>query len=62
MDKAKAVQLYRQAAEQGDARAQCNLGFCYYQGIGIEMDDSQAVVWFQKAAEQNYLRAVMLLG
>ena len=38
-DKAKAVELYREAAEAGDVRAMCNLGYCYYQGIGTEMDE-----------------------
>ncbi len=38
-DKARAVALYRQAAEQGDARSQCNLGYCYYRGIGVDEDN-----------------------
>ena len=61
-DKAKAVELYREAAEAGDVRAMCNLGYCYYQGIGTEMDDAEAFQWFSKAAEEEYPRAMQLLG
>ena len=57
--KERAAELYRQAAQQGDARAQCNLGFCYYQGIGVEADDKQATEWFQKAADQDYLLSLI---
>ena len=42
--------------------AQCNLGFCYYQGIGVEEDNDQAFHWFEKAAAQGYPRALQLLG
>ena len=61
-DKAKAVELYRQAAEAGHVRAQCNLGFCYYRGIGVEEDNDQAVAWFKRAADGGYLRAIHLLA
>ena len=36
-DKGKAVEYYLLGAEAGDARAQCNLGFCCYQGIALLM-------------------------
>ena len=35
---AEAVRWYRKAAEQGHARAQCNLGYCYANGQGVTKD------------------------
>lgn len=61
-DKEQAAALYRRAAEQGYAYAQCNLGFCYLHGIGVEPDDAQAVRWLERAAEQGHPRALYLLG
>ena len=62
MDKQKAVALYRQAAELGSLSAQCNLGYCFYAGIGTRIDDDEAVKWFRMAAAQDYPRALFLLG
>ena len=49
----QAVFWYRKAAEQGDAKAQFNLGVMYMDGRGVAQDDRQAVAWFQKAAAQG---------
>ena len=38
------------AAEQGDARAQFDLGFIYANGDGVPKDDVQAYMWFNLAA------------
>ncbi len=43
----------RKAAEQGDAVAQCNLGFCYAEGLGVAKDEEEALQWFRMAAEQG---------
>ena len=61
-DKARAVKLYRQAAEQGSSVGQCNLGYCMLKGIGIRPDPAQAVYWFRTAAEGGSGRAMCLLG
>jgi len=45
--------LYRLAAEQGYASAQCNLGWCCESGRGVEKDAEQAVYWYRKAARQG---------
>ena len=58
----KAVEYYRQAAEEGHATAQCNLGNCYYNGEGVAKDYKQAVNWYRKAAEQEYAIAQRHLG
>lgn len=49
----EALAWYRKAAEQGDAKAQGNLGAFYFNGIGVKKDPAQAVVWYRKAAEQG---------
>ena len=58
----KAVALYRQLADQGDARAQCNLGGCYANGEGVAQSYDEAVRWYRKAADQGYARAQCNLG
>ena len=52
----------RQAADQGDADAQNNLGFRYAEGRGVPQDDAEAARWFRLAAEQGYADAQLNLG
>ena len=52
-DQAEAFELYRIAAEQGVAGAQCRLGVMYAEGQGVAQDDKESVRWFQLAAEQG---------
>ena len=52
----------RKAAEQGFANAQCNLGLCYRNGDGVDLDFRQAASLFTKAAEQGYADAQYNLG
>ena len=59
---AKAVELYRQAANMGDAEAQYQLGTCYDLGNGVAQDYKQAVHWWTKAANQGYATAQYNLG
>ena len=51
-----------QAAEQGYAKAQFNLGLIYYNGQGVSQDYTQAVQWYRKAAEQGVAQAQYNLG
>ena len=51
-----------QAAEQGNADAQFNLGLMYANGQGVRQDDAQAVQWYRKAAEQGDAQAQLALG
>ena len=48
-----ALKEWRPLAEQGDSYAQYNLGLMYDYGEGVIEDDTQAVYWFRKAAEQG---------
>ena len=52
----------RQLAEQGDAKAQHELGVRYKFGRGLGQDDAVAVSWFRRAAEQGYAAAQASLG
>lgn len=58
----KAVTLYKQAAEQGNAAAQNSLGFCYKRGYGVTQNLTQAFYWYQKAANQGNISGQCNLG
>ncbi len=53
---------YRRAAEQGDAKAQFNLGIMYKKGQGVPQDYAEAIRWYRKAAEQGHAGAQTALG
>ena len=61
-DYTKAIEWFRQAAEQGYAAAQSAIGICHYYGRGVTQDYAQAANWYRKAAEQGYARAQNNLG
>jgi TPR repeat protein len=61
-DDVEASRWYRQAAEQGNATAQINLGFMYENGRGVAQDDAEATRWYRQAAEQADARAQINLG
>ena len=62
-DVARAVQLFRSAADLGSPEAQNVLGVLYATGgNGITADDKQAVAWYQKAADQGLAKAEKNLG
>ena len=51
------IEQLRLAAEQGDADAQHNLGFMYYNGEGVPQDYVQAHKWINLAASRTTLDA-----
>lgn len=51
------VRQLRALAEQGNAKAQNNLGFLYELGQDIPQSDAEAVKWYRKAAEQGNAKA-----
>lgn len=61
-DYGSAVQQFRQAADQGYAKAQYNLGIAYLQGQGVAKDDQEGISWFRKAADQNFAPAQYNVG
>ena len=61
-EEAEAFELYRIAAEQGVAGAQCRLGVMYAEGRGVTKDDTESARWFKRAAEQGDAEAQGGLG
>lgn len=61
-DYATALRLWRPLAEQGNARAQNNLGVMYENGKGVAEDVNEAVRWYRLAAAQGYSGAQYDLG
>ncbi len=52
-DYATALREWHPLAEQGNAKAQYNLGIMYSEGKGVPQDYAEAVKWYRKAAEQG---------
>ena len=57
-----ALKLWQPLAEQGDAKAQYNLGVLDAKGRGVPKNYTKAVKWFLKAATQGYAKAQYNLG
>ena len=49
-------------AEKGDAKAQLQVGNCYLDGFGVQLDDEKGIDWMYKAAQQGYVQAQRELG
>ncbi|MBF0626381.1 MAG: sel1 repeat family protein [Magnetococcales bacterium] len=52
----------RVLAEQGNPKAQHNLGALYLEGRGVPRDEAQAAHWFLQAARQGDVRSQHSLG
>ena len=57
-----AMRLWRPLAEQGNADAQCSLGFMYENGRGVPQDHAAAANWYRRAADQGHAGAQFNLG
>jgi len=55
----RALRLLRPLAVQGVASAQFALGSAYANGSGVVKDETQAVAWYQKAADQGHQFAMV---
>ncbi len=53
---------FKRLAEQGDARAQYNLGLMYDRGTGVPKDEKHAEAWVRTAAHQGHAPAQHNLG
>jgi serine/threonine protein kinase/TPR repeat protein len=58
----RGAELYRLAAEQGDAIAEDRLGRLYLTAKGVTKDVPQALKWLERAAKQGYFLAQNMLG
>jgi hypothetical protein len=62
-DETKGFDLLHQAAEAGAPDAQVQMGMDYNAGVhGLMRNQSQAIIWFRKAAEQGDQRAQDMLA
>jgi TPR repeat protein len=61
-DYATAYRLIKSLAEQGNAKAQFNLGLMYKKGEGVPQDYTETMKWYRKAAEQDLADAQYNLG
>jgi uncharacterized protein len=51
------LKWYRLAADQGNARAQSNLGIMYENGQGVPINEVEAMRWYRRAADQGFAPA-----
>ncbi|MGD9681273.1 MAG: tetratricopeptide repeat protein [Candidatus Obscuribacterales bacterium] len=49
-------ELQERAAE-GDPESQARLGFAYATGRGVDRDPTQALIWYERAAESGHIAA-----
>ncbi|NOR70836.1 MAG: hypothetical protein GQ532_14280 [Methylomarinum sp.] len=61
-DYKKAINYFKEVAEEGYENAQNNLGIIYINAHGIEQDYKKAREWFEKAAKQGNAKAQNNLG
>ena len=61
-DAAEAASWIRKAADQGLPDAECELGNCYLEGIGVPKDIPDGVKFTRKAAEEGFGQAQNALG
>jgi TPR repeat protein len=52
-----AMRAFRVDAEQGNAKAQNNIGYLYEQGLGVGQSYPEAMAWYRKAAAQQLPQA-----
>lgn len=57
----EAVEWYRKAAAQGSAAGEFGLGEMYAKGEGVAKDPAQAYAYISRAAEKDYVPAMLIL-
>ena len=53
----EAAIAYLISANEGNAEAQFDIAYAYFNGEGIERDYASAAMWFKRSARQNYAKA-----
>jgi TPR repeat protein len=61
-DSRRALELYRESAEKGNAHSQAQLGRMLLLGVGADRDYKLALEWFRKSADQGNGDAQVYLG
>jgi hypothetical protein len=57
-NKSKDIEQYKNLANNGNAHAMAQVGYMYEFGTGVATDESEAMNWYIKAADKNYLHAM----
>lgn len=57
-----ALREWRPLAERGDVPAQTALGVMYREGLGVQLDENEALAWFRRSARQGHALAQFELG
>ena len=47
----EAINWFLRAAEEDNVEAEWYIGHCYYEGLGVEKDDNEALLWFYKVSD-----------
>jgi TPR repeat protein len=58
----QSIATLKRQADNGDAKAQFQLGRDYVRGDGVPQDFAQAALWYRKAADQGLAEAQSSLG
>ena len=61
-DHKTAAREWQESAEKGDVNSQMALGFLYQKGLGVELDYSKAVAWWERASKQGIIEAMRLVA
>ena len=57
----QAAGIWAVLANQGDAEAQFSLGVMFKNGIGVPQNDTEAMGWLRKSADQNHEHAKLIV-
>ena len=57
-----AMDVWLPLAQSENASAQAGLGFMYYKGTGVAIDNQKAAFWLRKAAEHGQPEGQFMLG
>lgn len=61
-DKLRALGIYTMLADEGNAKAEYNLGQMYIGGDGVQQDVGEAQKWYRRSAEHGFVEAQYTLG
>lgn len=61
-DYVRALSRFEKAAQMGHITAQFNVGLMYFNGVGTDVNKTEALKWYMKAAEQGHTKAQCRCG
>jgi TPR repeat protein len=57
-----AAQTWGPLADEGDSAAQFNIALMYHSGLGVPVDETKAVEWYRRSANNGYTKAQEFLA